>query len=79
MRIKSEDIKVKINYPENSYYDENIVNKITEWILNQQIDVYGKENLLVAYPIWIRIKEIESTGATYEEAKIIAIQEYMNK
>lgn len=79
MRISSDDIKVQINYPEEYRCNEEIESIKAKWILNQQLELYGEENLLQVYPIWIRIKEIESDDITYEEARRIAIEEYKNK
>lgn len=57
MRISSSDIKVKINYPEQYERDEEIQSIISRWILEQQINRYGEENLKVAYDIWLTMKE----------------------
>lgn len=78
MRISSDDIKIQINYPEEYYWDEEIESIKAKWILERQIEVYGEENLSILYPIWISIKEIESKGITYDEAKKIIIKEYFN-
>lgn len=59
MRISSSDIKIKINYPEQCKWDEEIQSTIAKWILNQQIDRYGEEILKLAYPIWIEHKDME--------------------
>ncbi|CZR97304.1 hypothetical protein CDFC105_70314 [Clostridioides difficile] len=79
MGIRTEDIKVRVNYPQQCYWEEEIETIKSKWILDQQLEMYGEENLLEVYPIWIRIKEIESDDITYEEAKKIAIEEYKNK
>lgn len=78
MRIRSEDIKVIENYPEEYDLKEEIENIKAKWILEQQIEMYGEDNISIIYPIWIKIKEIESKGITYEEAKKLAIMEYFS-
>ncbi|MRN24698.1 hypothetical protein EAI30_08725 [Romboutsia ilealis] len=78
MRISSEDIKVIVNYPEGYDLNEEIENIKAKWILDQQIETYGKDNISIIYPIWIKIKEIESKGIAYEKAKKIAIMEYFS-
>lgn len=77
MRISSKDIKVEVNYPEGYDWNEEIEGIKAKWILKQQIEQYGYVSLSIIYPIWIRIKEIESKGITYDEAKKIAIKEYL--
>lgn len=57
MRISSSDIKVEINYPEQYEKDEDIKSTISKWILEQQIDKYGEENLKMAYDIWLTMNE----------------------
>ncbi|MBO3444951.1 hypothetical protein [Clostridium sp. CCUG 7971] len=79
MRISSEDIKVKVNYPEDSYWNDEIESIKAKWILDQQLELYGEENLVLAYQIWISIKEIEDTGATYEQAKKIVFKRYIDR
>lgn len=59
MRISSNDIKVEVNYPEQYEWDEEIKSTISKWILNQQIDKYGEENLKMAYDIWLSMMEDE--------------------
>lgn len=61
MRISSSDIKVKINYPERCEWDEKIQSTIAKWILDQQINKYGEENLNMAYNIWIDINKNETS------------------
>ena len=78
MRISSEDIKVIVNYPEEYDLNEEIENIKAKWILDQQIETYGEDNISRIYPIWIKIKEIESIGIWYENAKKIAIMEYFS-
>lgn len=78
MRISSEDIKVIVNYPEEYDLNEEIENIKAKWILDQQIETYGEDNISRIYPIWIKIKEIESKGISYEKAKKIAIMEYFS-
>ena len=56
MRISSSDIKVNVNYPEQYEWDEEIKSTIAKWILNQQIEKYGEENVREAYNIWINDK-----------------------
>lgn len=57
MRISSSDIKVEINYPEQYEKDEDIKSTISKWILEQQIYKYGKENLKMAYNIWLTMNK----------------------
>ncbi|MEG2787541.1 MAG: hypothetical protein RR942_06935 [Romboutsia sp.] len=78
MSINSCDIKVEVNYPNQDYWSKEIESIKAKWILEQQIELYGEINLSISYPIWIRIKELESKGITYEEAKKTAIREYVD-
>lgn len=73
MAKKEWNIKVIENFPDGdrSYVDA----MIAKWIVNQQRERYGDEVLEIAYPIWIRAKELEETGLSYIEAKKIAIEE----
>ena len=57
MAIKSEDIKVKVNYPKESCWQEEIESVTARWILERQIELYGEEILSIVYPIWIKSKE----------------------
>ena len=79
MRISSSDITVKINYPEQYEWDEKIQSTIAKWILKQQIENYGSENLELAYDIWIRIKKMEINGSEYEHASKKILSEYANR
>ncbi|CEO32991.1 hypothetical protein [Paraclostridium sordellii] len=76
---KSREIKVEVVYPEDPYWIEEIERRKAKWILDRQREKYGDEVLSIAYPIWIRTKELEETGLSYEEAKEIAIKEYNDK
>ncbi|CEQ21537.1 Uncharacterised protein [[Clostridium] sordellii] len=76
---KSREIKVEVVYPEDPYWVEEIERRKAKWILDRQREKYGDEALSIAYPIWIRTKELEETGLSYEEAKEIAIKEYNDK
>lgn len=76
--IKYNDIKIKVNYPEDKCWNEEIENRIAKWIFERQLDQY--ENIYDIYPIWIEIKGKESSNITFEEAKKIVIREYeLNK
>ena len=73
------DIKVKVNYPQDEYWINEIETSIARWILNQQIQNIGEEDLKVVYPIWIRAKEIEiNKGTSFKEAKKSAIKEFID-
>lgn len=74
-RTKSVDIKVEINYPDDPYWLEEIERRKAQWIFDRQVEKYGKDALDVAYPIWIRTKELEEEGMSYEDAKKQAIEE----
>lgn len=76
---KRGEIKVEIVYPEDPYWIEEIERRKAKWIFDRQREKYGDENLSIAYPIWIRTKELEATGLSYEEAKEIAKKEYFDK
>nr|WP_302416633.1 hypothetical protein [uncultured Romboutsia sp.] len=57
MAIKSEDIKVTINYPEQLYFHEEIESIKARWIFERQMELYGEEILNIVYPLWIKSKE----------------------
>lgn len=76
---KRGEIKVEIVYPEDPYWIEEIERRKAKWIFDRQREKYGDENLRIAYPIWIRTKELEATGLSYEEAREIAKKEYFDK
>ena len=57
MAIKSEDIRVKVKYPQESYWQEEIETTIAKWILDMQIELYGEVVLSEVYPLWIKSKE----------------------
>lgn len=75
-RPKEDNIKVIVEYPDDPEMVEEIERRKAKWILDRQIEKYGEEAISVAYPIWIRTKELEEEGYEYEEAKKIAIEEY---
>lgn len=75
---KRGEIKVEVVYPEDPYWLEEIERRKAQWIFDRQREKYGDEALSVGYPVWIRTKELEDTGLSYEEAKKIAIKEYMD-
>lgn len=59
MAIKSEDIKVRVNYPKEICWQEEIETIKARWILERQIELYGEEILNMVYPLWIKSKEIK--------------------
>ena len=57
MAIKSEDIKVQVNYPKELFLQEEIETIKARWIIERQIELYGEEILNIVYPLWIKSKE----------------------
>lgn len=75
MPKKRGEIKVIENFPDGDPLAKD--KAIARWIIKQQREKYGDESLSIAYPIWIRTKELEATGLSYSEAKEIAKGEYL--
>ena len=61
MAIKSEDIKVQVNYPKELFLQEEIETIKARWIIERQIELYGEEILNIVYPLWIKSKETKKT------------------
>lgn len=77
MPKKRGEIKVIENFPDG---DSTVKDRaIAQFIIKQQLEKYGDESLAIAYPVWIRTKELQATGLSYSEAKQIAIEEYAAK
>ncbi|MGL4913449.1 MAG: hypothetical protein ACRC3Y_13580 [Romboutsia sp.] len=75
MATKAEDIKVKVNYPEESSLQEEIGSIMAKWILNQQIELYGEENLKQVYPLWIKSKEATLNNIKLKNNKVGEIKQ----
>lgn len=79
MARKTIDLKVEVVWPDDPEAILEIEKRKAQWIFDIQRERYGDKALSIVYPIFIRTKELEESGLSYEEAKKIAIKEYRDK
>ena len=76
MARRKQEITVEVVWPKEPEAILEIERRKAQWVFERQRERYGDETLSIVYPIFIRAKELEATGLTFEEAKSIAINEY---